>query len=146
MPSDWIKSSCHQCGSQIVIHKEWTNPDTVCGTCKLISGKFVDAIEVLLIGNYFVTPDHIKNQLRDLVKSANCIYNKNLRKNVERSAAWRIAELELAKQLWAKKEVRKSVLFAIKVLSKQEKQDEKAKLRSELRAARTVDGTRRWTG
>lgn len=146
MPSDWIKTSCRMCESPTAIHKSWNNPDPDCGACKLISGKFVDAIEISLIGKDFDVLLDTKDKLKDLIKIANHTYNDNLRKGVERSSAWRIAERELAGRIWNEKDLRKTVLLAIRHLRKQEKEDAKAALRNELRATRTVNRTRRWTG
>ena len=146
MQSDWIKTRCRHCGSRTVIHKDWNNPDPDCGVCKLVSGKVVDAIEMLLINKYFGTPEDAKDKLRDLIKLANGNYNENLRNGIERSTAWRIAERQLADRVWNDKELRKAILFAIKELRKYEKEDAKAELRNELRATRTSSGTRRWTG
>lgn len=144
--SDWIDTHCRRCGSRTAIHKDWKNPDPDCGICRLVSGNFVDAIEILLISKYSNIPDAEKDRIRDMIEAANRIYNENLRKLVERTVAWRIAERELAYRVWNDKELRKSVLSAIKALRKYEKEDAKAELRNEQRAARTADGTRRWTG
>lgn len=144
--SNWIKTHCRHCGSQTVIHKDWSNPDPDCGVCKLVYRKFVNAIELLLVSNYLSTPEDTKRKLRYLVKLANKNYNINLGRSIERSTAWRIAERDLADQVWNNKELRKTVIFAIKELRKHEKEDTKAELRNELRAARSADRTRRWTG
>lgn len=146
MQSDWIKTRCRLCGSRTVIHKDWKSPDPDCGVCKLISGKVVDAIEMLLINKYVGTPEDAKNKLRDLIKLSNGTYNENLRNGIEKSIAWRIAERQLADRVWNDKELRKATLFAIKELRRYEKEDARAELRNELRAARISNGTRRWTG
>lgn len=144
--ANWIKTHCRHCGSQTLIHRDWINPDPDCGVCKLVHRKFVNAIELLLVSNYLCTPDDTKRKLRYLIKLANKNYNINLGRSIERSTAWRIAERDLADQVWNNKELRKTVIFAIKELRKHEKEDAKAELRNELRAARSADRTRRWTG
>ena len=146
MPTDWIKTNCCECESQIFIHKDWKNPDLHCGSCKLISGKFVDAIEITLMGNHFISSENVKSLLRSLIEDANIEYNKNLKKSVDKSTAWRAAERDLANRVWNDKELRKEVFLAIKVLERTRKEDEKAELRNEQRAAHTTAGTRRWSG
>ena len=112
MQSDWIKTRCRLCGSRTVIHKDWKSPDPDCGVCKLISGKVVDAIEMLLINKYVGTPEDAKNKLRDLIKLSNGTYNENLRNGIEKSIAWRIAERQLADRVWNDKELRKATLLS----------------------------------
>lgn len=144
--TDWIETRCSQCETRTVIHKDWINPNPDCGVCKLISGKFVDAIEILLISRTLEASEGIKNNFRDLIKTANKRYNEKLREGVERDLAWRAAERELANHVWNNKELRKYVLAAMKELRRYEKEDAKAKYRNEQRAARTDARTRRWSG
>lgn len=146
MKTEWIKRKCRSCSSQFVIHRDWKNPDVDCGPCKLIFARFVDAIEVLLLGNYFATPDDVKFRLKSMLKEADRLYGEELKKSTEKPLAWKVAERALAIKIWNEMELRKPVLLAIKALRKLEREDAKADLRNEVRAARTSDGTRRWSG
>jgi hypothetical protein len=148
MSSDWIKNICRNCGLQILIHKDWKSPDPVCGPCRLRLGRFVDAIELLLLPtqNYFSVPDGLRSNLQGQIEQANIKYNEKLKNGLEKGLAWNVAAEQLSQRIWDDKELRKIVLQAIKELRRIEKEDEKAKRRNEQRSARTSDGTRRWTG
>lgn len=149
MQSDWIKIRCRSCNSPMVIHKDWNNPLSVCGVCKLISDDFVSIVEIIIRNSYSSTSDYTSNKLKEFVNSANSTYNAKLNSKIEKVVAWRIAERELADRVWNDKEIRKDILFKIKELriaQQHEKEDKRAYLRNELRTALIADGKRRWSG
>lgn len=69
MQSVWIRRTCTDCGKEFVVHKDWSNPQTICDVCILVSSDLFDAIDTVLNTNIVSSSIDEKNEIKNILKS-----------------------------------------------------------------------------
>ena len=142
----WHKKSCDKCKNEFPVHKDWVNPPTHCGPCRLISQKFVDAVEFLVKESVSEAPIDTKRTFLKLLQKAGSCYRQKKFDGENQVAAWLSTERDLAYIIWNDKNLRVTVLKCIKKLKFQRREDARADKCNEIRSARLSNRTRRWSG
>ena len=142
----WDTKKCTGCMSDFPVHKDWQTQPLQCGPCRLITRKFVDAVEYLLRESGVISHPETKKVLLKLVQDASALYRKKKLDGEDPRRAWRTVERKLAHTIWSDKTLRKIVLLTIKELKIQAHGDARADKRNQKRSARLLNGTRRWSG
>ena len=88
----WDTKKCTGCMSDFPVHKDWQTQPLQCGPCRLITRKFVDAVEYLLRESCVISHPETKKVLLKLVQDASALYRKKKLDGEDPRRAWRSVE------------------------------------------------------